>query len=41
MLVLAHSGHWAAQIVYLAPVIAAGGWLLLDRIRERRRGPGG
>jgi hypothetical protein len=32
-LVFAHAGHWAAQLLYLAPVIAMVGALLWARIR--------
>ena len=33
MMVFAHAGHWAAQLLYLAPVIAMVGALLWARIR--------
>jgi hypothetical protein len=32
-LVFAHAGHWFAQLLYLAPVIAMIGALLWARIR--------
>jgi hypothetical protein len=32
-LVFAHAGHWAAQLLYLAPVIAMVGALVWARIR--------
>jgi len=33
MMVFAHAGHWAAQLLYLAPVIAMVGALVWARIR--------
>jgi hypothetical protein len=36
MMVFAHAGHWAAQLLYLAPVLAMVGALLWARIRGPR-----
>ena len=33
---LAHAGHWAAQILYLMPVLAMIGALAWAKLRERR-----
>jgi hypothetical protein len=33
---LAHAGHWAAQILYLMPVLAMVGALVWAKLRERR-----
>jgi hypothetical protein len=33
---LAHAGHWAAQILYLMPVLAMVGALLWAKFRGRR-----
>ena len=35
-LLFAHAGHWAAQLLYLAPVLAMVGALVWARVR----GPG-
>ena len=35
---LAHAGHWAAQLLYLAPVLAMVGAILVGRIASARRG---
>jgi hypothetical protein len=32
----AHAGHWAAQLLYLAPVLAMVGAILWGRIRGQR-----
>jgi hypothetical protein len=32
MIVLAHTGHWAVQLLYLAPLVV----LVAARLRERR-----
>lgn len=40
MALLAHTGHWSGYLVYLAPVLAAGAWLGVDRLRGRRDGQG-
>jgi hypothetical protein len=32
---LAHAGHWAAQLLYLAPVLAMVGAILWAKIRGR------
>jgi hypothetical protein len=33
---LAHAGHWAAQILYLMPVLAMIGMLGWAKLRQRR-----
>ncbi len=33
MILLAHAGHWAAQLLYLAPVLAMVGAILWSKIR--------
>lgn len=38
MTLLAHTGHWSGYLVYLAPVLAAGAWLGVERLRGRRGG---
>ena len=35
MTLFAHAGHWAAQLLYLAPVLAMVGALLWARIRGK------
>jgi hypothetical protein len=35
MIVLAHAGHWLAQLLYLAPVLAMVGAILWGKIRNR------
>ena len=35
MLLLAHAGHWAAQLLYLAPVAAMVGAILWAKIKGR------
>jgi hypothetical protein len=36
-LVLAHAGHWLANVVYAGPVVVVVGWLAFTTVRERRR----
>ena len=36
MLVLAHAGHWAAQLLYLAPLVVLIWMLASARLRHRR-----
>jgi hypothetical protein len=36
MTLLAHAGHWAGQLLYLAPVLAMVGAILWGKIRGRR-----
>ena len=36
MMLFAHAGHWAAQLLYLAPVLAMIGALVWARIRGPR-----
>lgn len=33
---LAHTGHWLAGLLYLAPVFLLGGGILIQRRRDRR-----
>lgn len=35
---LAHPGHWLADLMYVAPVIAIVGWIGVKSIMDRRRG---
>jgi hypothetical protein len=35
MTLLAHAGHWAAQLLYLAPVLAMVGAIVWAKIRAR------
>jgi hypothetical protein len=35
MIVFAHAGHWAAQLLYLAPVIAMIGVIVWAKLRAR------
>jgi len=37
MIVVAHVGHWAVQVIYVAPLLVMVGVVLVGRIRERRR----
>ena len=41
MIVLAHAGHWLAQLAYLAPLILLVGLLVVGRLRDRRERRGG
>lgn len=38
MLPLAHAGHWAVSLLYLAPVVILVGALVITRARDRRLG---
>ena len=38
MTVLAHVGHWLADMLYVAPLLVMGALLLAGRLRERRGG---
>jgi hypothetical protein len=38
VLVLAHAGHWLADIVVFLPVVAFAVWFLAVTIRDRHRG---
>lgn len=42
-MVLAHIGHWYAEILYVAPVVVVAGWLAVSSRLEKRRAarPGG
>jgi hypothetical protein len=33
----AHVGHWLADLIILAPVLAVGAWIAIASIRDRRR----
>jgi cytochrome c-type biogenesis protein CcmH/NrfF len=37
MTVLAHVGHWATQLIYLAPVLVIVVALLVSWLRDKRR----
>ena len=37
MTVLAHAGHWAVSLLYVAPVVIVVGWLSLQSWRDNRR----
>jgi membrane protein implicated in regulation of membrane protease activity len=37
MIVLAHAGHWAVQLLYLAPLVVLVWMLVAARLRERRQ----
>jgi hypothetical protein len=42
-LVLGHAGHWAADLIFIAPVLVVFGWLGVQSLRDkwsrgRRRG---
>jgi hypothetical protein len=36
MLVLAHAGHWLAQLIYLVPLLVLVGVIVTGRVRDRR-----
>ena len=36
MIMLAHAGHWAVQLIYLFPFAVLVGVILVGRIRDRR-----
>ncbi len=36
MTVFAHTGHWAVQLLYLAPLVVLVWMLVSTRLRERR-----
>jgi hypothetical protein len=38
LLILAHAGHWAAGLLYLAPVLIVVGALLYQSWKDRRLG---
>jgi hypothetical protein len=35
--VLAHAGHWLANLMYAGPVLVVVGWIAAQAIRDRRR----
>ncbi|MBA3371790.1 MAG: hypothetical protein H0T96_10130 [Thermoleophilaceae bacterium] len=35
---LAHGGHWSITLIYLAPFAVVGGWIVRDKVRQRRDG---
>lgn len=39
MIPLAHAGHWAVGLLYLAPVLIVVGFLGVQWWRDRRAGP--
>ena len=42
MTVFAHAGHWIAQLLYLAPVLAMVGAIVWARLKARKQeGPNG
>ena len=36
MMVLAHAGHWAVQLIYLFPLAVLVGVIVAGRMRDRR-----
>ncbi len=36
MTVFAHAGHWAVQLLYVAPVLFVAGVIIRERLRDRR-----
>ena len=36
MIVVAHSGHWAVQLLYLAPLVALVVSMIVGKIREKQ-----
>ena len=38
MIVFAHAGHWAVQLIYLVPLFVLVGVIAAGRIRDRREG---
>ena len=36
MIVLAHAGHWAVQLLYLLPLVLLVGILVTTKVRDRR-----
>ena len=36
-MLLAHVGHWYAELLYVAPVVVVVGWLAISGRREKRR----
>ena len=39
-MIVAHAGHWAVSLLYVAPVVIVVGWLSFTQWRENRRGRG-
>ncbi len=37
LVVFAHPGHWAVQVLYLAPLAALVIMLVVSKVRERRK----
>lgn len=35
-MILAHAGHWAVQILYLAPLLVLAVMVVVGKLRERR-----
>ena len=38
MLPIGHTGHWSVSLLYLAPFLVGGLWILRDRLRQSRQG---
>lgn len=36
MTAFAHAGHWAVQLLYLAPIAVLAGLVISGRLKERR-----
>ena len=36
MIVLAHAGHWAVQLLYVLPVLFVAGAIVWSKVQERR-----
>ena len=37
MVMLAHGGHWAANLIYAGPIVILAAGLIFDALRHRRR----
>ena len=35
-MILAHSGHWLANVMYVTPVIVVVGWISIQALRDKR-----
>ena len=40
MIVLAHAGHWAVQLLYVLPVLLVAGAIVWSKVQERREPAG-
>ena len=36
--IVAHVGHWLAELLYLTPVLVIVGWISIRALLDRRRG---